>query len=135
MSDYKQVIQLYNDFVGENRYSKFDNDSFKKVLQSPSNHIFVAEEGKKIIGFASFSVRMVVRYSKPIAELDELYVVPEYRKTGVGRKLMEAVLKTANELDCHRLFVESQYKHIIAHKFYEILGFKNYGYHFIKDLS
>lgn len=134
LSDYKEIIQLYNDFFGEDRYWKLDNDSFGEVLNSPSNFVFVAKDQNKIIDFATFSVRRVIRYPKPIAELDELYVMPEYRKSGVGRKLIEEVFKKAKELNCHRLFIESQYKHETAHKFYEALGFKNYGYHFIKDL-
>ncbi|MBI2075024.1 MAG: GNAT family N-acetyltransferase [Candidatus Levybacteria bacterium] len=134
LSDYKEMMSLYNDFVGEDRYSKLDNDSFSDVLNSPNNFVFVAQEQQKIVGFATFSVRRVIRYKNPIAELDELYVIPEYRKRGVGKTLMEQVLKKAKELNCYRVFIESQYKHEIGHKFYEALGFKNYGYHFIKDL-
>jgi GNAT superfamily N-acetyltransferase len=58
---------------------------------------------------------------RPIAELDELYVKDKFRKKNVGRMLMEKV-------------IETHYNHKAAHKFYEALGFTNYGYHFIKDL-
>lgn len=47
---------------------------------------------------------------------------------------MTEVLNKAKELNCYRLFIESHYKHKEAHQFYEALDFKNYGYHFIKDL-
>lgn len=132
--DYKKVMKLYNDFVGEDRYSHYGNDSFQKVLQSSSNYILVTEENNQIIGLAAFSVRNVVRYPKPIAELDEMYVDPSFRKHGVGRKLMEAVEYKARKLNCYRVYIESQYKHKEGHKFYEALGYKNYGYHFYKNL-
>ena len=132
--DYEELMALYNGFVGEDRYSKHDNDSFEKVLGSPNNHIFVAEEDEKIIGFVTFSIRDVVRYPKPIAELDELFVGIPYQKKGVGHKLMKQVEKAAKKRNCYRMFIESAYRHESAHKFYEKLGYKNYGSHFIKNL-
>lgn len=133
-SDYEQLMQLYNNFVGDDRYSKHDSDSFEEVLNSPNNFVFVAEDNGQIIGLAAFSVRNVIRYPKQIAELDELFVSQEYRQKGVGKLLMQKVEEKAKELNCYRLYVESQYKHETAHKFYEQLGYTNYGYHFIKNL-
>jgi GNAT superfamily N-acetyltransferase len=133
-SDYENLMNLYNKFVGNDRYSKLDNDSFKKVITNKNNFIFVAEDNSKLIGFATFSVRLVVRYPKPIAELDELFVDENYRRAGVGKMLMNMILDKAKELGCYRLFIESHYDHKGAHKFYESLGFTNYGYHFIKNL-
>ena len=133
-SDYKELMQLYNGFVGEDRYSKHNKDSFKKVSKSKNNFIYVVEENKKLIGFATFSIRLVIRYPKPIAELDELFVLPGYRKKGVGKLLMNKILSKAKELNCYRLFIESHYDHKAAHKLYEKLNFTNYGYHFIKNL-
>jgi GNAT superfamily N-acetyltransferase len=132
--DYQELMVLYNKFVGSDRYSKLDNDSFNKVLNSGANFVFIAEDNGKLIGFATFSVRLVVRYPKPIAELDELFVEEEYRRSGVGKMLMTQVLIKAKEMDCYRLYIESHYDHKAAHKFYESLGFTNYGYHFIKNL-
>lgn len=133
-ADYKGLMQLYNDFVGYDRYSNYDNDSFKKVFVNPNNFIFVAEDNDKLIGFATFSIRNVIRYPKQIAELDELFVLQSYREKGIGKKLMQHVEEKAKELDCYRIFIESHYDHKTAHKFYEGLGYTNYGYHFIKDL-
>jgi GNAT superfamily N-acetyltransferase len=133
-TDYNEVMNLYNLFVGEDRYSGYDNDSFIKVIDSKNNFIFVAEDLGKLVGFASFSIRSVVRYPKPIAELDELFILFEYRQKGVGRMLMKEVENKAQELNCYRIFIESHYDHKTAHIFYEKLGYTNYGYHFIKNL-
>lgn len=132
--DYQELMNLYNLFVGEDRYSQHDNDSFNRVLESDNEFIFVAEEQNKLIGFATSSIRNVVRYPKPIAELDELFVHPEYRKHGMGRKLMEIIEEKAKEQNCYLMYIESHYDHKAAHHFYESLGYKNYGYHFVKTL-
>lgn len=133
-ADYKQLMELYNGFVGEVRYSGDDQDSFKEALASPNNYIYVAIDKSKLVGFVTFSVRTVVRYPKPIAEMDEFYVLPDYRRRGLGTRLMETVLNKAAELGCYRMFIETHYQHKPAQKLYEKMKFTNYGYHFIKDL-
>lgn len=133
-SDYEQLMELYNLFVGSDRYSKHDNDSFKKVINNPNNFVFIAENKGKQVGFVTFSVRDVIRYPKQIAELDELFVLPDYREKGVGKQLMQKIEDKAKELNCYRLFIESRYDFKTAHKFYESLGYTNYGYHFIKNI-
>lgn len=132
--DYEELIKLYNDFIVEDRYSRHDGDSFKKALNNPNNFIYVAKDENKLVGFASFSIRDVIRYPRPIAELDELFVSSDYRKKGLGKDLMKIVEDKARALNCYRLYIESSYKHEIAHKFYEAQGYTNYGYHFFKNL-
>lgn len=134
LDDYEKVIPLLNGFVGEDRYSKHDNDSFEMIIESNSNFMYVAVDGEKIIGFITFSVRNVVRYPKPILEVDELFVAITYQKHGVGGRLMQQMEEDAKSLGCHAIFIESGYDHKPAHKFYEKLQYKNYGYHFKKVL-
>jgi len=132
--DYESLMNLYNLFVGQDRYSKHTGDSFASVLTNSSNRIFVAEENSLLIGFVTVSFRRVVRYSKPIAELDELFVKEEVRKRGVGKLLLEAVIKESKKRDCYRLYIESAYAHTTAHLFYKNHGFTEYGLHFYKNL-
>ena len=132
--DYQPLMELYNLFVGDGRYSKHTSDSFNSVLTNSSNRIFVAEREKVVIGFAAVSFRRVVRYPKPIAELDELFVKKEQRKMGVGKLLLNVVINEAKKRDCYRVYIESAYTHKEAHMLYEKNGFTNYGYHFFKNL-
>jgi len=132
-SDYEEIMPLMNIFVGEDRYSRHDGDSYKKVLQSPTNFAFVVEDKGKIIGFVTSSIRTIIRYPKPIMELDELFVVEEYRKQGIGKQLIEKIESLAKEKDCHRMYIASADRFTTAHKFYEGLGYTKYGYHFYKN--
>lgn len=134
LSDYEELMALYNNFVGSDRYSHHDGDAFETVLESSGNFVYVAEDAGHLIGFASLSVRPVVRYPRPIAELDELYVAPAGRRHGLGKQLMDQVESTARSHHCYRLFIETAYDRETAHKFYEALGYTNRGYHFFKDL-
>lgn len=134
-SDYAGLMELYNLFVGSDRYSRHDNDSFADVMDSDSHVILVADDDGTLVGFATISFRSVVRYPQPIAELDELFVLPEYRKHGIGRLLMAQLEELARTRRCYRLYIESHRDHTGAHAFYAALGYTNYGYHFIKNLS
>lgn len=71
---------------------------------------------------------------RPIAELDELFILESYRKHGIGKQLMEHIELTAREHNCYRLYIESSYRFKGAHAFYEKIGYTNYGYHFMKNL-
>ena len=133
-TDNESLMLLYNQFVGQDRYSKHINDSFSSVLTNSSNRIFIAEKDDVIIGFSTVSFRRVVRYPKPIAELDELFVGEEFRKQGVGKLLLDAVVNESKKRNCYRVYIESAYTHKAAHVFYEKNGFVNYGYHFFKNL-
>jgi len=133
-TDYEALMTLYNGFVGEDRYSRHDNDSFHTVLENSNNYIYPAEDGGELIGFAAFSVRDVVRYPQPIAEVDEIFVSVWNQKKAVGRKLMEKMEGRARELNCYRIFIEFAFEHEGVHIFYEALGYTKYGYHFIKNL-
>lgn len=129
--DYKEVIKLYADFVKKpGRYKNFDNDSFLKALQLPNFYIYLAEIEKKIIGFITFSIRTVVRYPKPIVEVEEFYVVPALRRKGIGTKLVKKALDFARKNDCQYVFLASSKDRIPAHKFYKALDFDEYAYHY-----
>jgi PhnO protein len=127
-------MALYNDFVEEDRYSDLDNDSFQAVIAGENNYILVAEADSRLAGFITASIRPVVRYLQPIMQIEELYVDPDFREHGIGRKLIQEVEGIASENNCLRIYVESAYKHKPAHKFYEKNGYKNSGYHFLKIL-
>lgn len=129
--DYEEVIKLYGDFVEDSkRYAKNDNDSFLKFIVSTGSFMDLATSNGKIIAFITYIVRAVVRYPKSILEVEELYVHPDFRRHGLGRKLMEHVIEYAKSVPCQYVFLASDKKRAEAHKFYKALGFDEYAYHF-----
>ena len=133
--DYKRVLKLFADFVEQpNRYKNFNNDSFMKVLKEPDSSIILAEKAKRIVGFIVFSKRFVVRYPKPIVEIEEFYVSPKHRRQSIGRKLMEYILAFAKKEKCQYVFLGSDKKRKIAHHFYKALNFDEYAFHYRQKL-
>lgn len=131
-ADYEKLMKLYNLFIKTDKYTKHNNDSFEKVLKDSNSFIYVAEEKSKLVGFATFSIRNIIRNPKPIAQLEELFVVEHYRKMGIGKKFIELLERKSKELSCNAIYIESRSDLEIAHKFYENLGYKKSGFYFKK---
>lgn len=133
--DYEQLMKLYGHFEGdEKRFAGHDNDGFRKVMESSASFLYVAEESGKLVGLITFSVRDVVRYPKPIMEIDELFVGVSYRKHGVGRRLVEQAEEKARDLNCQNIYLETYLDNEPAQGLYEKMGYKKYGYAFKKVL-
>ena len=133
--DYKELMKLLSDFVGDKRYLKIGNDSFLKFLNNPNSYTYLLKDGKRLIGFITFSIRNVIRYSRPIAEIEELYIIPEYRGKGLSQKLIKSVLEKIKKIGCSRIYIGSIFKWKIAHKAYKNMGFEKVGYQFLKKLQ
>ncbi len=132
--DYKELMRLLCDFVGDKRYLKDGNDSFLKFLNNPKSYTYLLKDSKRLIGFITFSLRNVIRYPRPIAEIEELYIVPEYRGRGLSRKLIKTVIGKIKKIGCSKIYIGSEFKWKIAHRAYKDMGFKKIGYQFIKKL-
>ncbi|QZX99747.1 GNAT family N-acetyltransferase [Halobaculum rubrum] len=70
------------------------------------------------------------------AVLNEVYVRPEYRSTGVADDLMEAALSTAREQDLplDRMVLDVDRENERAQAFYERYGFEHWGEMVARDL-
>jgi (aminoalkyl)phosphonate N-acetyltransferase len=130
-ADYKNVIALYADFVNQpDRYKKLDADSYHEALKQPNFWFYLAEDNRQIIGFITFSKRWVVRYPKPIIEVEEFFVSPEKRRQGIGTLLMDQVLAIAQKEDSQYVFLASSKDRLPAHQFYKSMNFDKYAFHY-----
>lgn len=133
--DYKELMKLYDAFYeGKRNYVSHKEDSFAKLLGSSNACMYVAEQEGKLIGFITASTRFVVRYSKPIMQVEELFVSLAFRKHGIGARLIEQIEEIAAGAGCVSIYIESNIHMKIAHKFYEKVNYKNEGIYFKKIL-
>lgn len=62
--------------------------------------------------------------SSPVAFLEGIYVVPQFRHQGVARTLVGAVMNWARAQGCHELTSDSLLSHTDAHAAHMALGFE-----------
>lgn len=88
--------------------------------------LLVAREKSAILGLA-------LCVYEPSAELgrvlvvQDFYVVPEQRRKGVGRALVQKILDEAKALRIDRIDLEILPKNVVAPAFWKALGFKTEG--------
>ncbi|QEL13547.1 GNAT family N-acetyltransferase [Limnoglobus roseus] len=69
----------------------------------PFAEVLMAEADGRAVGFALFFFNYSTFLAKPGIYLEDLFVLPEYRGHGLGKGLLIALAKLAEERDCGRL--------------------------------
>jgi GNAT superfamily N-acetyltransferase len=69
----------------------------------PYAESIVAELDGKIVGFGLFFHTYSTFLTQPGLYLEDIFVLPEYRRQGIGKALMNSIIKIANERGCGRL--------------------------------
>lgn len=69
----------------------------------PSAEVVIARIGGTPVGFAVFFHNFSTFVGRPGLYMEDLFVVPEYRRRGIGRKLLAHVAAVAVERNCGRM--------------------------------
>lgn len=102
---------------------RWRND-FPVWLRNTTWRIFVAERDGQVVGFVAaqrWAPPPVYAYSEEVF-LNELYVVPEARRSGVGSALVAAVRQWAHDLGADRLRLSVLEANAEGRAFWEALG-------------
>jgi len=98
----------------------------KEFLKGKDEFFYVAEDKQKIIGMITGHVakrdEAEVYVVEKVGYIDELCVAPEYRKTGIGKKLMEKLLEELFGKGAEFVGLGAAYKNV-AINFYKSCGF------------
>ena len=105
----------------------FDSDTFSKLISNDRGCLVVAEENGIILGMASISFNLALRYNGEYCQLEELVVDRDARGKNVGGLLIEETLKLAKNRGCKEfgLYLLESTKH--NQPFYEKYGFVKIG--------
>lgn len=116
-SAYLEIIgQAQIDYMLDKMYNETELSK-----QMAEGHTFlIAEQNHKAVGFAGFSLADA---DSQTYKLHKLYVLPETQGTGLGKKLVDDVLKLVLIVKGKSLILNVN-KHNKARGFYEKLGFE-----------
>jgi len=105
-SDIPSLLPLMRELAEFEKYSK-DFVITAAVLReqgflrsSPDFHCLIAEEGSTLVGFLVYYFVPFTYRAKPNLIIKELYIADRQRGRGIGRKLMKAVARQAQETSC-----------------------------------
>lgn len=90
--------------------------------ERPYIEAILAELENKIVGFALFFPNYSTFLTKPGIYIEDIFVLPENRRQGIGKALLKKVAQIAIERDCGRLEWSVLDWNLPAQKFYLSLG-------------
>ncbi|AFZ56038.1 GNAT family N-acetyltransferase [Anabaena cylindrica FACHB-243] len=82
----------------------------------------LAESAGQAVGFALFFHNYSTFLTKPGIYLEDLFVLPEFRRQGIGKALLTKIAKIAVERDCGRLEWSVLDWNVSAQAFYRRMG-------------
>ncbi len=110
-----------------NEHSQVGGDTFDALLDHSRGKVIVAEEDGTLLGMASISFNLAMRYGGEYCQLEELIVTPAARGKNVGGQLVEATVAAARDRGCAEfgLYLVESTTH--NQPFYEKYGFRLVG--------
>ncbi len=120
-----------------------DDEHRTEMLDIYEHHetqlVLVAEtEGEKLVGFLEASIRPFVEdcHSDHVGYLEGWFVEPEYRKQGIGRRLVKTAENWAREKGCTEMASDSEIGNDLSLSAHQNLGYEETSrlVHLRKDL-
>ena len=95
--------------------------------------ITIVENGKEAARATLYVLKNNL-HDKPFGLIEDVCVCEEMRGQGVGSQLLGEIIREAKQYGCYKIIATSRNTREKVHKFYEKLGFTNYGLEFRMDL-
>lgn len=108
----KNLSQLITDYADEAKNKDLPKqdpnfETYRVMEKMGVLHIFAAQSDDQVVGFITLLITPVPHYSQPIATSESFYVAPAHRKSGTGRKLLDAAEELAKEKGAAGLFISA----------------------------
>ena len=136
--NYKLFELEYNNFDPalnmEWTFSKTGEDYFKDLIEKGT--VWLVVDNDKVIGYLAGSIDGKPAYAtKSLAELDNFYIEEEYRRQGIGKRLVEELKKYCKTKGIEEIIVTASAKNMNAREFYQNNGFDEFEITYKMKLS
>jgi len=93
------------------------------LRQHPTTLVFLAFQSSKPIGIAVCFLGFSTFAARPLLNVHDLAVLPDYRGQGIGRRLLEQAEQKGRDLGCCKLTLEVREDNHSAQHLYHRVGF------------
>ena len=121
--DFKQLIELFQEFATFEKLPEKMTNTVEKMMEDREYfHCFVAVDRRnEIVGYVTYFFSYYTWIGKSLY-MDDLYVRPEFRSTGIGTMLINRVIEFAKTENCRKLRWQVSEWNKPAIEFYRKLG-------------
>ncbi len=109
---YRRFYEQPADLEGARRF-------IRARLQAGDSVLLVAERDRQLVGFTQLYPSFSSASMKRVWILNDLFVAPEHRRSGLGQALMKAAEDFAGESDCKGLVLATKNTNAPAKALYE----------------
>ena len=123
-AEWEVLWQGYLEFYGVNLPSHITNATWDRLLDDkvPMFCLVAENGGGGLAGFTHCVVHLNTWTDRPVCYLEDLFIAPECRNTGTGRRLIEAVAQKAKKMSWGRLYWMTQEDNDTARSLYDKVG-------------
>ena len=108
-------------------YSEDGLKYIKDRINNPGEACFIVEQGKFVVGYCTASIKELPSWRLvKVAEIENVYIDENHRRNGLGKRLVETVVRWAKELNANRIAVCVFSPNKDAIEFYSRVGFASY---------
>jgi GNAT superfamily N-acetyltransferase len=125
-NDLEGILKLYRQLNPEDDKLSIDSASniWEQINATPNFKYFIALENEQIISSCNISIiPNLTRNGRSHAIVENVITDKEFRKRGIGKKVMQMAIDYAQFSKCYKVVLLSSIKRKEAHLFYEKLGF------------
>jgi len=119
--DYRVFYAQKSDLLGARNF-------IEERLKNKDSTIFLVLDGSEAVSFSQLYPSFTSIGMRKILILNDLYVLPQYRRQGIARMLLDNVKQFAQENDIAKITLQTAHDNIEAQKLYE-------SFEYEKDLS
>ncbi len=111
---HKKLVTLNLTELTETRFF----ERWRKILENTNNYTYVAKDHDQIVGLICFS------FLAPHTEVEilYLYIDPDYWRAGIGKMLMEYILRIFQQKQVKKVHIWALKNNPNSRKFYETFG-------------
>ncbi|BAB59924.1 N-terminal acetyltransferase complex subunit [ARD1] [Thermoplasma volcanium GSS1] len=122
----KRLNSEFDCIFNVSEQSKADIEKYiNKIMNSDDHVLLVAELDNKITGILFADILFRIYYEpKYEARIREFYVMPEYRRNGIGKKLIDALKRELDPKGITFITAEFPALNLIAQNFYKKIGYR-----------
>ena len=135
-SDYSEICSLINDELGYPNVTVEELTLRIEMMNQDKNYLtFVALIDDKIVGFIGACQGITFEANSRLMRVIALAVSKYYQNKGIGSSLLKHIELLADSKGISVLTLNSGFKRLDAHAFYEHNGYLKKSYGFSKNIS
>lgn len=112
----RQLFELEQDFKPD---ASKQQAGLSLMLESPFAELLVAECGGRVAGFCGVQLQISTAMGSYAAQIEDLVLHPEFRRRGIGSRLLDAAGAWAKQRGARRLQLNCDDQNLPAMRFYE----------------